>query len=92
MNKYVKRRDNVAFRIIDGEAVIMTLENNTLHTLNEVGSRIWELSDGKMTLDEIIDSIHSEYNVDYEEGKADCIVFVKELEEKGMIELRDAKE
>lgn len=87
IDKYVTRSDKTAFRIIDGDAVIMTLENNILHALNEVGSRIWELSDGSMTLREIIEAINSEYEVDYEESKADCISFVEELRNKHMLEL-----
>lgn len=87
LDKYVTRSDKTAFRIIDGEAVIMTLENNTLHALNDVGSRIWELSDGSKTLVEIIEAINSEYEVGYEESKADCISFIEELQDKGMLEL-----
>ena len=87
LDKYVIRNDKTAFRVIDGEAIIMTLENNTLHTLNNVGSRIWELSDGSMTLREIIDAIQSEYDVDYNEGKADCISFIEELQNKHMLNL-----
>lgn len=52
------KNENTASRIIDGQAVIMTLEDNTLHTLNDTGSRIWELCDGQRTIEDIAKVIH----------------------------------
>ena len=88
MIKYVHKSENTASRIIDGQAVIMTLNDNTLHTLNEVGSRIWELCDGKKTLEDIVGVIDEEYIVDNEMGKTDCEAFVKKLCTKGMLMLQ----
>ncbi len=89
--KYVLRSENTASRIIEGQAVVMTLEDNTLHTFNEVGSRIWELCDGQKTLEEIIQVIYEEYSVVYEDLRADCELFVRELWAKGILTLQDTK-
>ena len=84
-NNCVKRDEKTASRIIDGQAVIMTLGDNTLHTLNGVGSRIWELCDGEKTLRDIADVIHEEYMIDYENALADCETFVQVMKSKGML-------
>jgi hypothetical protein len=89
--KCMVRNENTAARIIDGQAVIMTLGDNTLHTLNVVGSRIWELCSGPQTLEEIIMVINEEYTASYEEVRADCEVFIQEMLTKGMLTLQDEK-
>lgn len=91
LEKYVLRNKNTASRVIDGQSVIMTLSDNTLHCLDEVGSRIWELCDGQRTLEDIVRIIHEEYMVDFEAGKTDCRTFVEELCAKGMLALLDKK-
>ncbi len=89
-NKYINRNEKTASRIIDGQAVIMTLEDNTLHTLNEIGSMIWELSDGVRSIEDMAAIIHDEHKmVDYEKIRTDCQAFVKELLSKGMLILQD---
>ena len=42
--KIPTKSSQTASRIIDGEAVIVLLKKSKVHVLNEVGSRIWELS------------------------------------------------
>lgn len=87
-NKYVHKNDKTASRIIDGQAVIMTLEDNTLHTLNDTGSRIWELCDGQRTIGDIAKVIHDGYMIDYDEGRKHCESFVQDLCGKGMLVLQ----
>ena len=89
IEKYVYKNENTASRIIDGQAVIMTLDNNTLHTLNETGTRIWELCDGKRRFKDIVKIIHEEYSVEYEYGETDCEIFLQDLINKGMLILWD---
>ena len=88
-NKYVQKSEKTASRIIDGQAVVMTLEDNTLHTLNDTGSKIWELCDGQRTIEDIAGIIHDGYMIDYKEGRKHCEAFVQELCAKGMLILLD---
>lgn len=89
--KYLSRNENTASRIIDGQAVIMTLQDNTLHTLNDVGSRIWELCSGQSTFEEIMLMINEEYMASYEEIRADCEGFIQKMCSKGILTLQDEK-
>ncbi|MEW6619378.1 MAG: PqqD family protein [bacterium] len=87
INSYVVRSMNTAFRIIDNNATILSPEEGILHSLNEVGTRIWELADGKMTIKEIIYIICNEYNVEEDVAKKEVCDFVKELCNKKLIVL-----
>ncbi|MEW6382170.1 MAG: PqqD family protein [bacterium] len=89
--KYIAKNENTASRIIDGQAVIMTLGDNTLHTLNGVGSRIWELCTGQKTIGEIIGVIQSEYSASPESIRSDCEIFIQELCTKGILIVQDEK-
>ncbi|MFQ6132187.1 MAG: PqqD family protein [Armatimonadota bacterium] len=77
-----------ASRVIDGEATLVLPRENTVHILNPVGTRIWELADGRRTLADIADSLCEEFEVDRRQAEEDLQAFVQELAGKGMLELR----
>jgi hypothetical protein len=47
----------------DGETVLLDTVRGRYHTLNEVGTRVWELLADGTTLDEIVATIRREYDV-----------------------------
>lgn len=79
LDKVVSRNKNVAWRIIEGEAILVSAEESMLHSLDEVGTRIWELSDGTNTVRAIVNSICDEFEVDHQQAEADVIEFVNNL-------------
>ena len=52
-----------AWRVIEGEAMILSLDNKVFRGLNSVGSRVWELIDGRRSVDEIVSQIVGEFDV-----------------------------
>lgn len=89
LSKCPKRSEGVASRIIDSEAVIVIPGAGLVRILNEVGSRIWQLSDGGNTIEGVINIISSEFDVSWEEAREDILDFIGELEEKDMVVLND---
>jgi hypothetical protein len=77
------------WRVIEGEVIILTPENATLHVLNELGTRIWELMDGPIRVEEIVSKIVAEYEVDEETVKKDVLDFLSSLAEIGALEVRE---
>lgn len=69
------------------EAVIVLPEKGQVKVLNEVGTRIWSLIDGKRRLREIISIIVSEYQVNNEIAEKDTLAFIEELIQKDIISL-----
>jgi hypothetical protein len=53
----------VAATVVDGQAVIVMADSGQVTVLNDVGTRIWQLSDGKHSVDEIVQTIVAEYEV-----------------------------
>ena len=75
-------------RRIGDETIFINEKGDRLHTINELGSFIWEHIDGDASLGDILDSVLSEYEAEREEAQEDLRRFIKELEEKGIVSLR----
>jgi hypothetical protein len=79
------KTSTTASRLIAGEAVILSLDTKILRGLNAVGSRVWDLIDGKRTVEEIVDVIVAEFDVTRAEAAADVASFVGQLIDKGLV-------
>jgi hypothetical protein len=79
LDKVATRNKDVAWRVIDGEAILISAEDSMLHSLDEVGTRIWELSDGTNTIRAIVGSICEEFEVEEAQAQNDVVEFVTNL-------------
>jgi len=50
---------------------------NSVYTLNETGAFIWELINGKRSVEEIINVVTTEYEIDYETASKDVFSFIE---------------
>ena len=82
----ISRQKDVAWRMIEGEAVIITPSDSTMHTLNETGTRIWELIDGARSLGEVAEALQAEFEVDEKKAREDTLWFAECLAKKGLVE------
>ena len=82
---YPNKSPHTASRIIDRQAVVVIPGKGQVNILNPVGSRIWELADGKKSLNELAMLISNEFEVEPEVAYLDTEEFVYELLEKGML-------
>jgi len=72
--------------VIDGKAVVIVIDTQKLHVLNPVGSRVWELADGRSVKD-IVDVITREFAVDRARALSDVGSFVEELRALGALDV-----
>ena len=86
---YLVRSPFVAWRIIEGEAVIISPQERELHHLNEVGTEIWRMADGSRTLSQIAHQLSRIYEITPEEILLDVIAFAQEMCDKGVAFLFD---
>lgn len=77
----------VAARVVNGEAMILTPHDSVLHTLNTVGTRIWELLPAHATVAGLAAAIVEEYDVSPEEATADVRELIAVLVEKRILVL-----
>ena len=81
----VVRNPATAWRVIQGEAVILALDSKVLRGVNLVGSRVWELIDGRRSSEEIATQLIAEFEVDLARARHEVEVFVRDLLSKGLV-------
>jgi len=82
-----RRRSDVRYRRIEGEAVVLRQSAAEVLVLNEVGASVLDLADGERSVGEWIEALRSEYDADPETLTHDVLTFAGELEEAGMLEV-----
>ncbi len=87
--KFVKNENIVSRKIMEETILIPVVsqaENmQSIYTLNDASTFIWERMDGNHSLKEILQKLLEEYEVSEEEAKKDLLEFTKDLLEIGAI-------
>ena len=76
---------HTVFREMDGKGIALNLDTGQYYTMNEMGTRMWELLQEEDSLDAIVETIESEYDVSREQVEADLASFLKGLRESGLV-------
>lgn len=77
--------DEVVFRDLGGEAVILHLGTATYFGLNEVGTRVWQLLGERLSLDAVCARLAEEFDAPRERIDADVAALVSQLVAKGLL-------
>jgi hypothetical protein len=90
LEKCFSKEDNCVTREIAGETIIVPIKGrvgdlDSIYTLNEVGTLIWQLIDGQRNIGEIVQSVRQAYAVEGEEVTRDTFDFLGSLEKAGLI-------
>jgi hypothetical protein len=70
---------------LGGEVIILGLDDSMYYGLTATGARIWELVQAPRTIDEILTTITTEFDVDRERAAADLDALLAELQSRGLI-------
>lgn len=70
MDKYLRNKEIISGQIQD-EIVMMDIESGEYYNLNPVATRIWELLENELTIDELCQILLKEYDVDEKQCKTD---------------------
>jgi len=81
----VKILDDIVFRDLAGEAVILNLTSGTYFGLNEVGTQIWHLLAEHGSTEKVIETILAEYEIDDARFRHDLDELLNALTDRGLI-------
>ena len=78
------RSPSVVTRKTGNEYVLVPVTNNiadmtSVYTLNETGTFIWELIDGKKSVEELIEAVIDKYDIDRETATRDVFSFINKM-------------
>ena len=82
---YVAQSARTAWRVYDGEAVVLCSDDSTLNTLNAVGTLIWQSAERTTTVNAIVARVCEEFDVDPERAERDTQAFIAKLRERGLL-------
>ena len=77
--------DDVVFRDLAGEAVLLHLGTSTYFGLDSVGTRIWHLLEEQHSADTIVPTLLEEFDVDEHQLRRDLDALVTQLLNKKLL-------
>jgi hypothetical protein len=80
-----RRKADLLYNEIDGEVVMLSIENSEYYGMDKVGSRIWELLEQPFTFKELVAKLIEEYEVSDQQCTMDTLAFINKLTDKKLI-------
>jgi len=72
---------------MDGEIVMISIENGKYYGMDAIGSRIWELIEAPQSVAEVVRILGEEYEVEQQQCQADILGFLDCLHKEGLIKV-----
>lgn len=72
---------------MDGEIVMLSVENGKYYNLGRQGGRIWELIASPISVTDLVTALTAEYDIDRETCERDVLKFLTALLREKMIEV-----
>jgi hypothetical protein len=88
--RFVARNPLAAWRVWDGEAVILLPDDSSLNTLNAVGTLIWEAADGETPLSVVVGRICETFDVEHTHAERDASGFIDQLCQRSLVSVSDS--
>ncbi len=79
--------DQVIARKASGTVILLNLDSGHYYSLDEVGSRVWELCDGARTVPEIVSRICQEYDAATDRVEQDVSELLAELAKEKLVHI-----
>ena len=83
--RYQPNAESVSAKVLDGEAVLIHITRGTYHSMEKVGSRIWQLIEGRQALDAMASSIASQYDIHTESARKDIARLIEALLKEDLV-------
>jgi hypothetical protein len=75
---------------MDGEKVMLSIQNGKYYNLGEMGGVIWDLIINPTTINQLINSLLARYEVEQRECEEQVMTFLKMLNDEGLIKVEVA--
>lgn len=89
LNAKIKRTDGIIETEVDGNKVLMCIENGEYYGLNEVATSIWNKTEKTVTVENIVSQLLEEYDVDKEKCTEQVLVYLHDLKYNSLISIHN---
>ena len=70
---------------IDEEVILMSIEADSYFGLDPIASRIWELLEQPLSVEELVEKLMEEYEVDADTCQQDVQALLEDMQGRGLI-------
>ena len=81
----ISQGDDQVFTIVEGEAVLMSIENGRYYKLDDIGTRIWTLIETPTSVGALCDQLVEEFNVERGACEADVTPMLERMLSQNLI-------
>ncbi len=90
MARQYQRSAEVVSTNVDGEEVLLSIENGKYYGLNSVASRIWQLIEQPKSMDTICRELQNEFDVTAEQCQSETQALLDEFNQQRVVVVTDA--
>lgn len=90
VDQKVRISNDILFRELEGEAVLLNIQTGIYFGLDPLGTKIWQLFQKKYSIEEVSKSIRNDYEVDAQSCREDILNFTASLQKNGLIDVYEA--
>ncbi|MEK3796894.1 lasso peptide biosynthesis PqqD family chaperone [Peribacillus sp. FSL H8-0477] len=84
-NQLISQAEGYIVSDMDGEKVMLSIQSGKYYNLGQVGGDIWDLIKEPVTIEQIVHSLQSIYEVSQTECEDQVLSFLEKLKEEGLI-------
>jgi len=84
-NSIIQRNDDLVQAEIDGETVIMSIDNGEYYGLDIIASHIWKIIETPLMISVICEKLAAEYDVTEETCLSDVLIFLNDMAEHNIV-------
>lgn len=83
------RDEEIAAKVMDGEAIIINLANGIYYSMDKTGGLIWEMIQGRHSLEQTVTAVITRYDVSREQAERDIDQLIGELLQENLISVTE---
>jgi hypothetical protein len=81
----LRNSEDVAWRDVEGDMVVLDLNSGAYLTFNGLGRRVWLAAVAEKEVGAIVDDVVQEYEVERDQARADVCAFLTSLLQQGAL-------
>lgn len=87
-NSLISRNPDIIHTDMDGETVMMNIEQGGYYGLDKTATTIWEMLEDDLTVAQICDRLCEKYDVETQQCQTDTLPFIQDMAEHHVILVR----
>ena len=89
LEKAIVQREGNIVSDMDGEKVMLSVQKGKYYTLGKLGGELWDLMKEPVTIQELVTTLQSQYDVEQTECEKQVTDFINQLLEQGLVKIED---